>query len=176
MDGRHHRDRLLGDVDIGEVVADLRIRWAGASMMSSRPGASGRGACSLCWGRSPGLPWFPGHAARHHVARCQVFQRRCVALHETLAPPFLRVPPSPRQPSVSRTPEPATRVGWNCRNSMSSSGMPPAPPWPGRRQRNWQRSAALSCKKQPLIIHQPHTSTTQKGKHHGKNYSYYRRF
>jgi hypothetical protein len=35
-----------------------------------------------------------------------------------------RMAPSPRQPSVSSTPAPATPVGWNCQNSMSSSGMP----------------------------------------------------
>jgi hypothetical protein len=35
-----------------------------------------------------------------------------------------RIAPSPRQPSVSSTPAPATPVGWNCQNSMSSSGMP----------------------------------------------------
>src|SRR6478736_1821028 len=37
---------------------------------------------------------------------------------------FNRIAPSPRQPSVSSTPAPATPVGWNCQNSMSSSGMP----------------------------------------------------
>jgi hypothetical protein len=26
VDGRHHRDRFLGDVDVGEVVADLEHR------------------------------------------------------------------------------------------------------------------------------------------------------
>src|SRR5262249_16424027 len=35
-----------------------------------------------------------------------------------------RMPPSPRTPSVMSTPAPATPVGWNCQNSMSSSGMP----------------------------------------------------
>src|SRR6185295_14816632 len=35
-----------------------------------------------------------------------------------------RIAPSPRQPSVSSTPAPATPVGWNCQNSMSSSGKP----------------------------------------------------
>ena len=35
-----------------------------------------------------------------------------------------RMAPSPRQPSVSSTPAPATPVGWNCQNSMSCSGMP----------------------------------------------------
>ena len=34
-----------------------------------------------------------------------------------------RMPPSPRTPSVIRTPAPATPVGWNCQNSMSSRGM-----------------------------------------------------
>ncbi len=34
------------------------------------------------------------------------------------------MPPSPRTPSVISTPAPATPVGWNCQNSMSSSGMP----------------------------------------------------
>ena len=34
------------------------------------------------------------------------------------------IAPSPRQPSVSSTPAPATPVGWNCQNSMSSRGMP----------------------------------------------------
>ena len=35
-----------------------------------------------------------------------------------------RMPPSPRTPSVISTPAPATPVGWNCQNSMSSSGRP----------------------------------------------------
>ena len=35
-----------------------------------------------------------------------------------------RIAPSPRQPSVSSTPALCTPVGWNCQNSMSSSGMP----------------------------------------------------
>src|SRR4051794_25637947 len=35
-----------------------------------------------------------------------------------------RMPPSPRTPSVINTPAPATPVGWNCQNSMSSSGTP----------------------------------------------------
>ncbi|MNT00109.1 hypothetical protein D3C72_1345290 [compost metagenome] len=35
-----------------------------------------------------------------------------------------KMAPSPRQPSVSSTPAPATPVGWNCQNSMSCSGMP----------------------------------------------------
>src|SRR6266850_1861301 len=40
--------------------------------------------------------------------------------------PFLlsRYPPSPRTPSVISTPAPATPVGWNCQNSMSSRGIP----------------------------------------------------
>ena len=37
---------------------------------------------------------------------------------------FSRIPPSPRTPSVMSTPAPATPVGWNCQNSMSSSGSP----------------------------------------------------
>src|SRR6478609_4161312 len=37
---------------------------------------------------------------------------------------FSRMPPSPRTASVIRIPAPATPVGWNCQNSMSSSGMP----------------------------------------------------
>src|SRR6266705_11958 len=37
---------------------------------------------------------------------------------------FSRYPPSPRTPSVIRTPAPATPVGWNCQNSMSSRGKP----------------------------------------------------
>ena len=35
-----------------------------------------------------------------------------------------RMPPSPRAPSVSRMPRPARPVGWNWKNSMSSSGSP----------------------------------------------------
>src|SRR6266853_3295162 len=35
-----------------------------------------------------------------------------------------RMPPSPRTPSVISTPAPATPVGWNCQNSMSSRGIP----------------------------------------------------
>src|SRR5271165_3053446 len=38
--------------------------------------------------------------------------------------PLSRMPPSPRTPSVISIPAPATPVGWNCQNSMSSSGMP----------------------------------------------------
>src|SRR4029453_292010 len=46
-----------------------------------------------------------------------------------------RIPPSPRTPSVMSTPAPATPVGWNCQNSISSSGIParaarPTPPPP----------------------------------------------
>src|SRR6266851_396778 len=41
------------------------------------------------------------------------------------SPPLLsRYPPSPRTPSVISTPAPATPVGWNCQNSMSSRGIP----------------------------------------------------
>ena len=35
-----------------------------------------------------------------------------------------RIAPSPRAPSVSRMPRPASPVGWNWKNSMSSSGRP----------------------------------------------------
>ena len=35
-----------------------------------------------------------------------------------------RNPPSPRQPSVMRTPDGKSVVGWNCMNSMSFSGSP----------------------------------------------------
>src|SRR6218665_3033699 len=41
-----------------------------------------------------------------------------------------RIAPSPRQPSVSRTPAPATPVGGNCQNSMSCSGTPARAPMP----------------------------------------------
>src|SRR3569832_232798 len=37
---------------------------------------------------------------------------------------LIRMPPSPRTPSVISTPAPDTPVGWNCQNSMSSSGRP----------------------------------------------------
>src|SRR5471030_533403 len=37
---------------------------------------------------------------------------------------LIRIPPSPRTPSVISTPAPATPVGWNCQNSMSCSGRP----------------------------------------------------
>ncbi len=35
-----------------------------------------------------------------------------------------RMPPSPRAPSVSRMPMRQMPVGWNWKNSMSSSGRP----------------------------------------------------
>ena len=38
--------------------------------------------------------------------------------------PLRRIPPSPRAASESRMPRPARPVGWNWKNSMSSSGRP----------------------------------------------------
>ena len=56
VDGRHHRDRLPGDVDVGEVVADLEHRAAGACGSSRRRGGSCRADVVLVRDRSRGLP------------------------------------------------------------------------------------------------------------------------
>ena len=85
MDGGHHRDRLPGDIDIGEVVPDLVDR--------GQPLHDGLGAevshvehhVVLVRTAATAFLDLLVHAARNEIPRCQILQRRRIALHETFA-------------------------------------------------------------------------------------------
>jgi hypothetical protein len=83
--GRHHRDRLLGDVDAGEDLGGLRdarqalvqqrrveVLQMQLDVVPVRPAAAA-------------LVDLDGHRARDHVPRREILGRGRVALHEALA-------------------------------------------------------------------------------------------
>ena len=85
VDGRHHRDRLLGRVDVGELVTDLQNRrqalldGIGADMTQVQQ------YVVLVRSAAAAFLDFLVHRARYEVAWCQVLQGRRIALHEALA-------------------------------------------------------------------------------------------
>ncbi|MNV01825.1 hypothetical protein D3C71_920430 [compost metagenome] len=85
VDGGHHGNRFLGDVDVGEVDADLVDR--------RQPLVDGVGTqvvqlhvdVVLVGTTATAFLDFLVHRARHEVARCQVLQGGRIALHEAFA-------------------------------------------------------------------------------------------
>mmetsp|Transcript_21674 Transcript_21674/g.84431 ORF Transcript_21674/g.84431 Transcript_21674/m.84431 type:complete len:640 (+) Transcript_21674:4098-6017(+) len=85
VDGRHHGDRFLGDVDVGEVVTNLEHRrQALGDGVGAQVGHVEVDVVLVGTAAATFLD-FLIHAARHEVARREVLQRRRVALHEALA-------------------------------------------------------------------------------------------
>ena len=84
MDGRHHRNRLFGDVDVGKVVANFEHRRQ--TLHDGFNAQVGHVEVDVVFVRTAAAAFFDllVHAARHVIARCQIFVSRCVTFHETL--------------------------------------------------------------------------------------------
>ena len=85
VDGRHHGNRFLDGVDVGELQADLANR---RQTLHDGLGADVRQVEQhVVAVRTAAAAFldFLVHRARHEVTRRQILQRRGIALHETLA-------------------------------------------------------------------------------------------
>ena len=85
VDRRHDRDRLLRDVDVGEVVADLEhARQPLHDGLGAEVGHVEDDVVLVRTAAAPGV-YLQRHRAGHHIAAGEVLRGRRVALHEALA-------------------------------------------------------------------------------------------
>jgi hypothetical protein len=85
VDGRHDRDRFLGRIDVGELVADFQNRRQTLLDGVGADVAQVQQHVVLVRTAAAAFLDFLVHRARHEVARRQVLQGRRIALHEALA-------------------------------------------------------------------------------------------
>ena len=85
MDSGHHRNRFFGDVDVGKVVTNFEYRRQ--ALHDGLNAQVGHIEVDVVFVRTAAAAFFDllVHAARHVIARCQIFVSRCVTFHETLA-------------------------------------------------------------------------------------------
>ena len=85
MHGRQHRDRLLGDVDVGKNARCLRNAGQALVQHLRVEVVEGEENVILLRPDAAALADFDGHGAGDHVTRGEIFGRGRIALHEALA-------------------------------------------------------------------------------------------
>ena len=84
MDGRYHGNRLLGDINVGKVMANLE--YAGQALHDGLRAQVRHIEHHVIFVRAAASSFFDFlvHAARDEIARRQIFQRGGIALHKAL--------------------------------------------------------------------------------------------
>ena len=85
MTGRHHRNRLLGAIDIAKLQCDLtNTRQAFIDDFRTEVIKFQQDVVFIGSGTTALLD-FRCHGTRHHITRCEILHGRCVTLHESFA-------------------------------------------------------------------------------------------